>query len=356
MSRAENHSFLSSELAKLSDERVQDLIENSVPIEEATSNRVAFCTFKKQKVFLKRIPLADLENESGNHLSTANLFKLPLFCQYRLGSPGFGAWRELAAQKMASDWVLNGKCANFPLLYHWRVIPSQTAEPVDDDEREAAQEKIEGQVEYWGNSDSTRLRFESLANATSELVIFLEYFPQNLKTWLTERLTEGGEIAEAALRFVDHHLAETNSFMKANGLIHFDAHFENILTDGEMIYFSDFGLALSSQFKLGKDELEFFNEHEDFDAANSAMTMVGFLIRAYFEKGSWDQQLCDFVDGKLGAVPDTVDEIIRRDAAIALILKNFFNRFIDDKTTPFPNEMLRKLMLRREQAGKDSAN
>jgi hypothetical protein len=55
-------------------------------------------------------------------------------------------------------------------------------------------------------------------------------------------------------------------------------------------------------------------------------------------------------------VPDAVDEVIRRDAAIALILKNFFNRFIDDKSAPFPQEMLRKLVIRREQATKDSAN
>src|SRR6188508_2281772 len=49
-------------------------------------------------VFAKRIPITD--RELAHPHSTANLFDLPVYCQYGMfgiGSPGFGAWRELAA-------------------------------------------------------------------------------------------------------------------------------------------------------------------------------------------------------------------------------------------------------------------
>jgi hypothetical protein len=50
-------------------------------------------------VFVKRIPLT--QRELDHPLSTANLFNLPLHCQYGVGGhPGFTAWRELAANQL----------------------------------------------------------------------------------------------------------------------------------------------------------------------------------------------------------------------------------------------------------------
>jgi hypothetical protein len=60
-------------------------------------------------VFVKRIPLTDLERHPHNVMSTANVFGLPTFCHYGVtanGSPGFGAWRELAANAMTTNWVI----------------------------------------------------------------------------------------------------------------------------------------------------------------------------------------------------------------------------------------------------------
>ncbi|MFF8401556.1 hypothetical protein ACF06P_07965 [Streptomyces sp. NPDC015684] len=48
---------------------------------------------------------------------------------------------------------------------------------------------------------------------------------------------------------------------RAQGLLHFDAHFENILTDGRRLFFADYGLAISSRFELDKDEADFFDRH-----------------------------------------------------------------------------------------------
>src|SRR3712207_3285725 len=48
-----------------------------------------------EKVFVKRIPLTDREHE--NPFSTRNLYSLPTFYNYGVGSAGFGAFRELLA-------------------------------------------------------------------------------------------------------------------------------------------------------------------------------------------------------------------------------------------------------------------
>jgi hypothetical protein len=45
------------------------------------------------RVFAKSISLTD--REAAHPRSTANLFDLPVFCGYGIGSPGFSAWREL---------------------------------------------------------------------------------------------------------------------------------------------------------------------------------------------------------------------------------------------------------------------
>ncbi|MFD1364018.1 hypothetical protein [Actinoplanes sichuanensis] len=70
-------------------------------------------------VFVTRVPLTD--RELAHPRSTANLFDLPVRCQYgmyRLAGPGFGAWRELAANQTVTEGVLTGETESFPLLHH----------------------------------------------------------------------------------------------------------------------------------------------------------------------------------------------------------------------------------------------
>ncbi len=86
------------------------------------------------------MPLTDLEQLPQHFISTANLFNLPLGYQYGVGSAGFGAWRELATHIMTINWVITGECANFPTMYHWRILPSS---PVDIN------------INYWGKGFAT---------------------------------------------------------------------------------------------------------------------------------------------------------------------------------------------------------
>ena len=110
-------------------------------------------------VFAKRIPITD--RELAHPHSTANLFDLPTYCQYgmyRLAGPGFGAWRELAANMIVTEGVLAGEAESFPLLYHWRVLPGRppvAAEHLD----------IDAVVAQFGGAPAVRIRFEELAGA-----------------------------------------------------------------------------------------------------------------------------------------------------------------------------------------------
>jgi hypothetical protein len=76
-------------------------------------------------VFVKRLPLTDEEKERPD--DTSNIFGLPNFYHYGVGSAGFGAFREVAGHLKATDWVLDGAIESFPLLYQRRVIPRPEA-------------------------------------------------------------------------------------------------------------------------------------------------------------------------------------------------------------------------------------
>ena len=45
-------------------------------------------------------------------------------------------------------------------------------------------------------------------------------------------------------------LCQTVTFLRQHGIVHFDAHFGNVLTDGDEFYLADFGLVLDGTFEL----------------------------------------------------------------------------------------------------------
>ncbi|MFG1706924.1 hypothetical protein ACFLIM_27400 [Nonomuraea sp. M3C6] len=97
-----------------------------------------------------------------------------------------------------------------------------------------------------------RERLEAVASASASIVLFLEYIPQNLYDWLATQLATGA--VTSAYTMVERRLRTDVAFMNANGLLHFDAHYRNILTDGQRLYFADLGLATSPRFDLSADE------------------------------------------------------------------------------------------------------
>lgn len=174
------HSAVSTSLALCSDEGLTDLVGAATPLGSGIGGRSSLLEVDGTSVFIKRVPLTDLERLPENVRSTANIFGLPTFCQYGIGGPGGGAWRELAVHAMTTNWVLAGECEGFPLMYHWRVLPDSTPLP-----EELAD--VERAVAYWGGGSQVRRRIEALQQSSASLALFLEYIPQNLREWLGEQ-------------------------------------------------------------------------------------------------------------------------------------------------------------------------
>ncbi len=117
--RNRNHSEVSSLLTKLSDGVLIELLEAI----EGKPGWGMTCSLRIEGhlSFVKLIPVTELE--LANLGSTRNLYDLPTVYNYGVGSAGFGAAREVAAHLKTTQWVLDGKIENFPLLYHHRVLP-----------------------------------------------------------------------------------------------------------------------------------------------------------------------------------------------------------------------------------------
>jgi hypothetical protein len=326
MERLSHYALLSNALAGFTDDELAAILAKAQPLHSGVGGRSVLLTLDSTPIFVKRIALTDLERRHVQ--STANLFDIPLSCHYGLGGPGFSAWRELAAAVIANGWVLSGTCSNFPLLYHWRVLPSDHVE------------KLGGDVDFWIESAAVRARLEAVNCATAQLVLFCEYVPQNLHEWLSEQVQASEEAAEAAIAFVDAHLAPTIDFMNAHGLTHFDTHFENITTDGHRFCIGDFGLALSSDFELTEDEVEFMARHRRYDHGRAAVGYVLCLSVAFFGRDQWKDKLRTFLKTAQPPVPPAVAAAIWRQAPLALAFLEFSRRLREeDKQTPYPAEL-----------------
>lgn len=340
--RLKTYTHLSTELACISDARLSNLLHNAEPLHYGIGGRSALLRLDDTSIFIKKIPLTDLERQPEHLLSTANFFDLPLFYQYGVGSSGFGAWRELVAHIMTTNWALSGDSPNFPILYHWRTLPASKPEPITTEQAES----LERDVQYWENSPAIRNRLEAKHEASAHVVLFLEYVPQTLYQWLGKQLNAGADTAKAALLFVDKALKSTNDFINARGLVHFDAHFENILTDGKLIYFSDFGLALSSQFDLTKEEIDFLNIHRTYDRCATIVNLLHCVVTHLFGKDRWEMRLKDYVSGKLPKLAPSINDLIKQYAPIALVMDEFYRKLQkESKLTPYPTTHLENLLM-----------
>jgi hypothetical protein len=291
MDRLARHSRVATELALLGDEQLTTLLRNAEG-RASIGGTTSVVDVAGASVFVKKVPLTDLEREHVR--STANLFELPTFYQYGVGvgSGGFGAWRELAAHDMTTSWVVEGRWPGFPLLHHARVLPARTT-AVDD---------VERAVEFWDGSQAVRERLLAIQRSTASVVLFMEHIPQTVNAWLR------GGAADCDL--LDDQLRAGVAVMGAGGLLHFDAHFDNLLTDGKQIYFADFGLALSSSFDLSPAETAFFEHHRSYDRCYTAAQLALWFDRY---------------------------------AAIGATMRDFFQQLRISRATPYPAEELERL-------------
>ncbi|RXR25327.1 protein kinase family protein [Oerskovia turbata] len=342
-SRLAAHGAVSTALSLCSDRRLRELVDAATQAGSGIGGATALLEVEGIPVFVKQVRLTDLERRPESLRSTANLFGLPVFCHVGLGaigSPGFGAWRELAVHVMTTDWVIAGDFEGFPLMHHWRVLP--------DDGRPLPEElsDVDRAVAYWGGGPEVRRRIEALERSTASVVLFLEYVPQTLHEWMGDRTRAGDESAERACALVEDELRAGVAFMNARGLLHLDVHFENVLTDGERLYFADFGLAISSRFELAWDEVDFVDEHRDYDRAFTAMYLVNWLAVDRYGHGPDERRtfVRSCAQGERPAgVPSEVAATLVRHAPVAAVMGDYSRRFQrESRVTPFPVEALRR--------------
>jgi hypothetical protein len=253
---------LSASLASHSDAELAALLETGRSGSVGVGGGTVVLDVDGVPVFAKRIPLTD--RELANPHSTANLFDLPVHCQYGVISPGFNAWRELSANIIVTEAARAGETRAFPVLHHWRVLPGRP--PVATEHAD-----IEKVVAALGGSPAVRARLEALAAASWSLVLFCEYIPRPIVGWLHENPAD-----KAAT--VERQFAQIVTFLRDQRLLHMDAHFGNMRTDGERIFLSDFGLATSPRFDLSAPERDFARRHATHDAAYAAMRLVNWLV------------------------------------------------------------------------------
>ncbi|MFF3488928.1 protein kinase family protein [Streptomyces sp. NPDC002701] len=334
------HGAVSASLAAYSDPALHEFLNTALPVGSGIGGKSALVKVAGTPVFVKRVPLTDVERQPEHVRSTANLFDLPVFCHYGIGAiggPGFGVWRELAVHTMTTSWVLAAEHEGFPLMYHWRVLPDSTPLP-----EELAD--VERAVAYWGDAPQVRKRIHALQNSSASVALFLEYIPQNLHQWLDAQVEARDESTDRASTMVESALEAGTQFMNSRGLLHFDAHFENILTDGQRLYFADYGLAMSSGFDLSPEEIEFFDQHHTYDRSYTATYLVNWLVTALHRISRQDQDgryalVRAYADGQRPAgVPEATADILARNAPIAAVMSDFNRRFQrQSRHTPYPN-------------------
>ncbi|OOC53997.1 MULTISPECIES: protein kinase family protein [Nocardiopsis] len=325
---------VATRLSLLSDRRLGDVVSSASAVGSGIGGRSAESDIDGTRVFVKRVPLTDVETQPENVRSTANLFGLPMFYQYGVGSAGFGAWRELAVHTMTSDWVLEGEYEGFPLMYHWRVLPDSPPEDFVDEFG-----GIEGAVAHWEGSPAVRERLEAIGRSSRSLVLFLEHVPRTLGAWLSEH-RENATLAGASppCLWVEDALARGAAFMSSRGLVHFDAHFNNLLTDGRLIYFADFGLALSSGFELSAAEEQFLSDHLAYDRHYTVSHLLHHLVDRLRGDTETDVFLQEWSAGRRpsGVLPQ-IAAIIERHARAAVVLDGFHHQLLtESKQTSFP--------------------
>lgn len=323
--RLARHEKIAAALAEAGD----DLLADARPLGTGIGGSTWLLRVAGEPVFVKRVALTDVERR--NEGSTADLYGLPPWSHYGVGSAGGGAWRELAAHRAASDWVRTGACEHFPLLHHWRILPGQPRPRTD----------LERDVAFWHGDPGVRRRWEALDDATTDLVLFLEHLPDNLDRWIDDH-PDGIDLAHRDLRAI-------TEFLAARGVQHFDAHFANILTDGERLYLSDFGLAVFPDFALSDAEAGFLARHADHDRSYVLTHLVNRIARRHADGTGYRAVHGVVRECAAGRAVPGAHPLLHRYAPLAAVVNDFYVALHGhSRKTPYPEQEIAQQL---ERAG-----
>ncbi len=331
--RVSSYSKVTKYLNHLTNEQLSTLLATAKSLGTGTGGEVLSLEVEGVPLFVKKIRLTAIEQE--NPRSTQNLFELPPYYQYGVGSMGFGVWREIAAHEMTTRWVLNGECQNFPLMYHSRVLERPPAIPKPPTSEQL--EERQRYVEYWDGSSAVGRRSEAADTASADVVVFMESLPQTLDKRLS---VEGGN---GDLSKVERELNLVTAFMKSRGFLHFDAHFHNILATSSHVYFADFGLAMSRKFDLSPEERAFFEKHIDYDRYYVVAELAKRAIATTLGDEEGESALNKYLSPERMTIvlPPAVESIAQRYRPITVLMGKLFHSLRkQSKSTPYPEAEL----------------
>ena len=136
-----------------------------------------------------------------------------------------------------------------------------------------ARQQLKDLLNCWGDDAAIKGYMQDKIKARYELVLFIEHIPYALDQWLPKH--------PGSLQACLGELCSTIAFLASKGIIHFDAHFKNVLTDGRQIYLTDFGLALDQSFDLSPAEQTFYDQNLGYDYAEIALN-IGHLVISFY--------------------------------------------------------------------------
>jgi hypothetical protein len=357
------YNSISNTLACISNKQIEQIISSGDAMHTGIGGASLKTTINYTPVFVKKIPLTDLELQPENYMSTANIFNLPMCYQYGIGSAGFGAWRELAAHIMTTNWVITNKCYNFPIMYHWRILKDADNKTILNKELAA----LDKDTAYWENNQEIHGRLKAKFLATHHIYLFLEFIPNHLCNWLSKQLSSSDGGAIDAVKLVEDQMQETNDFMNSQNFLHMDAHFKNILTDGSQLYYSDFGLSLSDKFQLSREEKEFFGKNITYDKSSGIINLLHYIITAMNKNkllqktnvvqdiqedissladdlNQFKKILNHYINGSISSKIKPLDTIIKNYAPTAMKMDEFYHLIQKDKSTQYPSTLFEGLL------------
>lgn len=127
-------------------------------------------------------------------------------------------------------------------------------------------------------------------------VIFLEHLPHTVGDWMVDH-------PEDIDRMLSQ-LCDTITFLRGQGISHFDAHVVNVVTDGELICLTDFGLALDKRFDLTARERDFLERHSHYDYGE-ALSAPWMLLNGWYKSLAPEEQ--ESVRALLGSSQEPAD-------------------------------------------------
>ncbi len=334
---------LVQKLSKFEDIVLLQKIAEAEKIHKGIGGTSVKLVLNNHNVFVKLVPLTDLEHHKNNLYTTKNIFNLPLYYQYGVGSTGFGVWRELKASQICSAWVIERKCSNFPVLYHHRILPAI------DSINYKHQSTIEHSA-YWESNKYIKQRHSQILNAKFIVALFFEYIPYTLFDYIFKLRNTNSDKLHIFTQKVLLQILATTRFLSDHNIVHFDAHFHNILTDGNDIYFADHGLTSSLTFELSEQEQNFLLEHRNLDQYFSITNLLHSLTVSNSDSmDDWTNILTSIKNRDMDpeAFLPFIMKLINQYGDLAVAIDGFYTSLRKkSKSTQYPGEELEKFFLK----------